>query len=215
MPKGALVIGNGAYEKATKLLNPSNDAKAISGMLQSAGFEAVALHENFGIREMRRAINDFADIARDADTAVVYYSGHGMEMNGVNYLIPVDAVLDRDIDVPYETVSLDTLLQVLEPARRLRLVMLDACRDNPFVRTMKRSVGSRTMGRGLAPVEPTSVNTLIAYAAKAGSIALDGEGSNSPYATAVVNNLAIPGLDLRLAFGRVPDEVLKVTRNRQ
>ena len=100
------------------------------------------LHENLGIRELRQAINEFADIARDADTAVVYYAGHGIEVNGINYLIPVDAVLNRDIDVPYETFSLDNLVQVLEPARRLRLVMLDACRDNPFVRSMKRTIGA-------------------------------------------------------------------------
>jgi hypothetical protein len=211
----ALVIGNGAYKNASKLSNPTNDAKAISGMLQSAGFDAVELHENLGIRELRRAVNDFADIARDADTAVVYYSGHGMEVNGINYLIPVDAVLDRDTDVPFEAFSLDNLVQVLEPARRLRLVMLDACRDNPFVRSMKRTVGSRAVSRGLAPVEPTSVNTLIGYAAKAGSTASDGEGANSPYAISLLNNLATPGLDLRIAFGRVRDEVLKTTKNKQ
>jgi uncharacterized caspase-like protein len=211
----ALVIGNGAYQKVSKLLNPTNDAKAIAGMLQAAIFDEVALHENLGIRELRQAIKDFSDLARDADSAVVYYSGHGIEVNGVNYIIPIDAVLDRDIDVPYEAYSLENLVQVLEPARRLRLVMLDACRDNPFTRTMKRTVGSRAVGRGLAPVEPTSVNTLIGFAAKAGSIALDGEGANSPYAIALLNNLATPGLDLRIAFGRVRDEVLKVTRNRQ
>jgi uncharacterized caspase-like protein len=211
----ALVIGNGAYKNASKLSNPTNDAKAIAGMLQTAGFDAVELHENLGIREMRQAIVDFSDIARDADTAIVYYSGHGIEVNGINYLIPVDAALNRDVDVPYETYSLDNLVQVLEPARRLRLIMLDACRDNPFVRSMKRTVGSRAVSRGLAAVEPASVNTLIAYAAKAGSYALDGDGTNSPYATAVLNNLAIPGLDLRIAFGRVRDDVLKMTKNRQ
>src|SRR5262249_4598165 len=119
----ALVIGNGAYQKVSKLSNPANDAKVIAGMLQSAGFDEVALYENIGIRELRQAISDFADIARDADTAVVYYSGHGIEVNGVNYLIPTDAVLARDIDVPYETFSLDNLTQLLEPARRLRLIM--------------------------------------------------------------------------------------------
>jgi hypothetical protein len=211
----ALVIGYSDYQKASKLLNPANDAKVIAGMLQLANFDELTLHENLGIRELRQAIKDFSDLARDADTAVVYYSGHGIEVNGVNYLIPTDAVLDRDIDVPYEAYSLENLVQVLEPARRLRLVMLDACRDNPFTRSMKRTIGSRALGRGLAPVEPTSVNTLIAFAAKAGSIALDGEGANSPYATAILNNLTTPGLDLRVAFGRVRDDVLKVTRNRQ
>src|SRR5476649_2388677 len=94
----ALIVGNAAYKNASKLTNPTNDAKAIAGMLQSAGFDAVELHENLGIRELRQAINDFADLARDADTAVVYYSGHGMEVNGINYLIPIDAVLNRDTD---------------------------------------------------------------------------------------------------------------------
>jgi hypothetical protein len=211
----ALVIGNGAYQRVSKLPNPPKDAKVISGMLQSAGFDVVESHENLGIREMRRAINDFADTARDADMAVVYYAGHGMEVNGINYLIPIDAVLDRDTDIPYEAISLDNLVQVLEPARRLRLVMLDACRDNPFTRTMKRTVGSRSVGRGLSAVEPTSVNTLISYAAKAGSFALDGDEVNSPYALALLNHLATPGLDLRIAFGRVRDEVLNVTRNKQ
>ena len=211
----ALVIGNGAYQKASKLLNPGNDAKAIAEMLRAARFDEVVVHENLGIRELRQAINDFSDLVRDADTAIVYFSGHGIEVNGVNYLIPIDAILDRDIDTPYEAYSLDNLLQVLELARRLRLVMLDACRDNPFARSMKRTISSRAIGRGLAPVEPTGINTLIGFAAKAGSIAMDGEGANSPYAAAVLNHIATPGLDLRIGFGRVRDEVLKVTRNKQ
>jgi hypothetical protein len=211
----ALVIGDGAYQKVSPLLNPINDAKALAAMLRAAGFDEVALYENLGIRELRQAIKDFSGLARDADTAVVYYSGHGIEVNGTNYLIPVDAILDRDVDAPYEAYSLENLMQVMEPARRLRLVMLDACRDNPFTRIMKRTIGSRAIGRGLAPVEPTSVNTLIGFAAKAGSIALDGDGVNSPYAIALLNNLTTPGLDLRIAFGRVRDEVLKVTRNKQ
>lgn len=211
----ALVIGNGAYAKAGRLANPANDAHAIAGMLKAAGFDRVELHQDLGIRELRQVIGDFADTVRSTDTAVVYYAGHGIEVNGVNYLVPTDAVLNRDIDVPYEAYSIENLIQVLEPARRLRLVMLDACRDNPFVRSMKRTVGKRTVSRGLAAVEPVSVNTVIAFAAKAGSFAIDGDGRNSPYATAILNNLATPGLDLRIAFGRVRDEVLKVTNNRQ
>jgi Caspase domain len=197
----ALVIGIGAYQKTSKLLNPANDAKAIAGMLRAAGFDEVMQYENLSIRELRQAIKDFSDLARDADTAVLYYSGHGIEVSGVNYLIPTDSVLDRDIDVPYEAYSLETLVQAMEPARRLRLVMLDACRDNPFARSMKRTIGSRAVGRGLAPIEPTSVNTLIGFAAKAGSTALDGDGPNSPYATALLNHITTPGLDLRIAFG--------------
>jgi hypothetical protein len=211
----ALVIGNGAYQNVPKLPNPANDAMAIARMLQAGGFDAVELHANLTIRQLRQAINDFADMAKDADIAVVYYSGHGIEVNGMNYLIPVDAVLTRDTDVPYETFSLENLLQVLESTRQLRLVMLDACRDNPFARSMKRTTAARSLSRGLAAVEPTTVNTVIGFAAKAGSVALDGDGSNSPYAIAVLNHLATPGLDLRLAFGRVRDDVLKVTKNKQ
>jgi uncharacterized caspase-like protein len=110
----ALVIGNGAYQKVSKLPNPINDAKGIAGMLRAANFDEVTLHENLGFRELRQAIKDFSSLARDADIAVVYYSGHGFEVNGVNYLIPIDAVLDSDIDVPYEAYSLDNLLQILE-----------------------------------------------------------------------------------------------------
>jgi Caspase domain len=211
----ALIIGNSAYQKAAKLTNPPNDAVALAGMFKAAGFDSVELRQNLGIRDLRQAINDFADMARDADAAVVYYSGHGIEVNGVNYLIPVDAVLNRDSDVSYETFSLDNLVQALEPARRLRLVILDACRENPFTHSMKRTIGTRAIGRGLAAVEPVTVNTLIGFAAKAGSAALDGDGANSPYATALLNNLTIPGLDLRIAFGRVRDEVLKTTKNQQ
>jgi tetratricopeptide (TPR) repeat protein len=211
----ALVIGNGAYHKAPKLNNPINDATAVAGMLKAAGFDIVE-YRNLRFLELLRAIKIFSDMVRDADVAVVYFSGHGIEVDGTNYLIPIDAFLETDMDVPDETLSLERLLKFLEPAKRLRLVMLDACRDNPFARSMKRSASVRAVSRGFAPVEPTSANTLIAFAAKAGSYALDGEeGANSPYATAVLNNLATPGLDLRIAFGRVRDDVLKATNKRQ
>ena len=123
-----------------------------------------------------RALRDFADRARDADIAVVYYAGHGIEVDGANYLIPVDARLERDTDIYDEGLSLDRILIAIEPAKKLRLVILDACRDNPFSRTMKRTVASRAIGQGLAKVEPTSPNVLIAYSAKAGSTAADGDG---------------------------------------
>ena len=144
-----------------------------------------------------------------------YSPGHGIEVDGTNYLIPVDAKLARDIDVEDETVSLDRVLRVIEPARRLRLVILDACRDNPFVKAMKRAVATRSIGRGLARVEPAVANTLIAFAAKAGSVAEDGTSRNSPFTAALVKHIAEPGLDLRIAFGRVRDEVLASTANRQ
>ena len=164
---------------------------------------------------MRRALRDFADQARDSDIAVVYYAGHGIEIDGTNYLIPTDARLERDTDIYDEAFSLDRVLLAIEPARQLRLVIVDACRNNPFADTMKRTVSSRTVSRGLARIEPTTTNTLVAFAAKAGLTALDGNSKNSPYAAALVKHIATPGLDLRRAFGFVRDDVLQATGNRQ
>ncbi len=211
----ALVIGNSAYESVPPLANPANDATAMAEMFRRAGFEAVDLKLNLKAVEMRRALRDFSDDARRADFAIVYFAGHGIEIQGINYLIPVDAVLERDIDAFDEAIPLDRLLNVIEPARQLRLVILDACRDNPFAKTMKHAVASRAVDRGLAKVEPMSPNTLIAYAAKAGSTAADGNSNNSPFTSALVKYLPTPGLDLRMAFGYVRDDVMKVTRNRQ
>jgi formylglycine-generating enzyme required for sulfatase activity len=211
----ALVMGDSAYERVPRLSNPVNDATAMSEMFKRAGFDMVLLKLDLKAIEMRRALRDFSDEARDADIAIIYFAGHGIEIQGGNYLIPVDAVLERDIDADDEAVSLDRLLTIVEPARQLRLIILDACRDNPFVKTMKRAVASRSVDRGLAKVEPMSPNTLIAFAAKAGSTAADGDTRNSPFTTALVKYLPTPGLDLRLAFGYVRDDVLKVTHNRQ
>jgi hypothetical protein len=211
----ALVIGNSAYQNVARLTNPANDALAMTATLKDAGFDLVEIRRDLKISEMRRALRDFSDRARDADVAVVYYAGHGIEVDGTNYLIPVDAVLERDIDVYDEAFSLDRVLAVVEPAKQLRLVILDACRDNPFVKAMKRTTGSRAIGRGLAKVEPNSPNTLIAFASKAGSTASDGDSKNSPFTAALIKYITKPGLDLRKAFGFVRDDVLKNTSNKQ
>lgn len=195
----ALVIGNSAYQKVAKLSNPANDAAAVAAMLKMAGFDAIDLRSDLSAFDLRRTLRDFGNKARDADIAVVYYAGHGIELDGTNYLIPVDAALETDTDVLDETLPLDRVLFAVEPAKQLRLVILDACRDNPFARTMKRTVASRAVGRGLAKVEPTSPNTMIAFAAKAGSTASDGDSRNSPFAAALVEHLPRPGLDLRRA----------------
>src|SRR5258708_18140203 len=187
----------------------------IAGTLKNAGFDGVEERHDLPAAETRRALRDFADRARDADIAVVYYAGHGIEVEGSNYLIPVDAKLERDTDVYDEALSLDRVVVAVEPAKQLRLVILDACRDNPFGRTMKRTLASRGIGRGLAQVEPSSSNTLIAYSAKAGFTAQDGDGANSPFTIALSKHLTTPGLDVRRAFGFVRDDVLRSTGNRQ
>jgi uncharacterized caspase-like protein len=211
----ALVLGNSAYQNAAKLPNPVNDSAMMAATLKDAGFDVVDSRRDLPAAETRRALRDFADRARDADIAVVYYAGHGIEVDGANYLIPVDAKLERDTDVYDEAFSLDRVLLAIEPAKRLRLVILDACRDNPFSKNMKRTVASRAIGQGLAKVEPNSPNMLIAYSARAGSTAADGDGKNSPFTMALSKHLTTPGLDVRRAFGFVRDDVLKTTGNRQ
>ncbi|MBR0697378.1 caspase family protein [Bradyrhizobium lablabi] len=211
----ALVIGNSTYKNAALLLNPANDAAIVDATLKNAGFDVVETHLDLEAADMRRTLRDFADRVRDADVAVVYYAGHGIELEGSNYLIPTDARLERDTDVYDEALSLDRVLLAIEPAKQLRLVIVDACRNNPFAEKMKRTVGSRAMSRGLARIEPATSNTLVAYAAKAGSTASDGNSKNSPYATALVKYIATPGLDLRRVFGFVRDDVMKATGNRQ
>lgn len=211
----ALVVGNSAYQNVGRLTNPTNDATAIATIFKNAHFDVVESRRDLSTVEMRRTLRDFANKARDADVAVVYYAGHGIEVDGTNYLIPIDAQLEQDTDVYDEAFALDRILIAVEPARQLRLVILDACRDNPFAKTMKRTLGSRAVGRGLAKVEPSSPNTMVAFAAKAGSTASDGDTANSPFATALVEHLTKPGLDLRKAFGFVRDDVLKATGNKQ
>jgi len=211
----ALVLGNSNYKNAAVLPNPVNDAAAVAATLKGAGFDIVDSRLDLSAADMRRALRDFADQARDSDLAVVYYAGHGIEIDGTNYLIPTDATLQRDTDIYDEAFSLDRVLLTIEPARQLRLVIVDACRNNPFAETMKRTVSTRTVSRGLARIEPTTTNTLVAFAAKAGLTALDGNSKNSPYATALIKHIATPGLDVRRAFGFVRDDVLQATGNRQ
>jgi uncharacterized caspase-like protein len=211
----ALVIGVSKYQRVPRLTNAARDAEAVAGLFKQAGFDTINNQRDLGIVDLRRAVREFSETARDADIAVVYYAGHGIEVDGVNYLVPADAKLASDFDIEDETISLDRVLKALEGTKRLRLVILDACRDNPFANTMKRSIASRSVGRGLAKIEPTMSDTLVAFAAKAGAVASDGDGANSPFASALVKHIAEPGLDLRLAFGRVRDDVLKSTGNRQ
>ena len=211
----ALVIGMSKYQQVPRLANPARDADVVAALFKQAGFDIVNNQRDLGIVDLRRVIREFSETSRDADIAVVYYAGHGIEVDGTNYLVPADAKLVSDFDIEDETVSLDRVLKALEGTKRLRLVILDACRDNPFANTMKRSLASRSVGRGLAKIEPAMSDTLIAFAAKAGAVASDGDGANSPFATALVKHIAEPGLDLRLAFGRVRDDVLKSTGNRQ
>jgi uncharacterized protein len=211
----ALLIGNQDYRNVAQLANPHNDVTLLAGALREAGFETVETALDLDLSGMQKALRDFEDKADGAGVALIYYSGHGMEMNGVNYMIPVDAALKSDRDVEDETIALGRLERSLAGASRLKLVILDACRDNPFAATMARSVATRSLSRGLAKTEPDNPDMLVAYASRAGTVALDGDKGNSPFAIALARYLVEPGLDIRIALGKVRDAVVAMTDHQQ
>ncbi len=211
----ALVIGNSNYAAVGKLPNPPRDAAAVADALRADGFSDVQLVTDVTRQGLVHALNDFQDKAMHADWAVVYFAGHGLEMDGTNYVVPVDAALKSDRDVPDEAVSLDRIMTAVAGARKLRLVVLDACRNNPFAAAMRMTVASRSIHRGLARIEPSG-GTLVAYAAKDGEEALDGDGSaNSPFAAALVKYISTPGIEVGRLFRLVRDDVMNATENKQ
>jgi Caspase domain len=210
----ALVIGNSDYVAVPALKNPAMDARAIASTLKDLGFEKVTLKLDLDRQSTWSALAEFADEASRADWAVVYYAGHGIELDAQNYIIPVDAKLDSDRKILFETVPLDHVLEATAGARKFRLVILDACRNNPFLASMARVASSRSIGRGLTRVEPQG-GVLVAYAAKAGEIALDGETGNSPFVTALIEQLKQPGVEVGFLFRRVRDSVLDLTNGTQ
>lgn len=204
----ALVIGNSDYAHVSSLPNPSNDAQDIGAALQRLGFD-VTPGLDLDYREMRLALRDFSEAASEADVALIYFAGHGIEVDKTNYLIPVNAELRSDRDIDFEAIRLDTVIGSLDAARGVRIVLLDACRNNPFLADMQRTAASRSIGRGLARIDPGGV--LVGYAARGGTIALDGEGRNSPYAKALLASLETPGLEIGKLFRQVRDLVLEQT----
>jgi tetratricopeptide (TPR) repeat protein len=212
----ALVIGNSAYRNVPALNNPVNDANLITEALKTDGFH-VTVADNLDRDGLINALKAFATKADAADWAVVYYAGHGIEMVGTNYLIPVDAKLATDRDVTWETISADDIMTAINGAHELRVVILDACRDNPFTTAMKRSTGVfRSIGRGLTRVAlPDNRGTVIVYSAKPGQVATDGDGADSPFATALAHHLTDPGVEISKLFRIVGDEVFASTGNVQ
>ena len=210
----ALVIGNGAYRSVPALPNPSNDAGDVAAALKRLGF-VVTLITNASFDEMRRGLIAFGRDAADADMATVYFAGHGMEINGENWLIPVDAELKRDTDAANEAISLQSVMMQVSSTTSLGLVILDACRNNPFAVKMNRSLAVRAaVSGGLGRIEPVG-NVLVAYAARDGTTALDGDGRNSPFTAALLRNIETPGVEVTFMFRNVRDDVMEATRNEQ
>jgi len=203
----ALVIGNSAYKAAT-LRNPVNDARAMSAALQSLGFDIVTA-ENATREHMLRALRDFHGRIRKDSVGLVYFAGHGMQLKGTNYLLPIDATMQSEVEVEEEAVSLQFIVNRLEDAgNALNIVILDACRDNPFERSF------RSASRGLAQVAAPS-GTFIGYATAPGRTAADGDGSNGVYTTALLEAFRHPGLSVEEVFKRVRISVQTKTGKRQ
>jgi formylglycine-generating enzyme required for sulfatase activity len=214
----ALVIGISAYQNAPRLTNPVNDARVIGESLRRLKFDVAELYD-LNLEELGRGIRDFGVRAATADVAVVYYAGHGVQVAGENYLIPANAHLERQRDLLYEAMPLNWLLGEVSQASKIGIVLLDSCRNNPFIERITRSmtIAGRAVATapGLARVDNVPRNTMVAMAAKANQVAEDGGGEHSPFATALLAHLQIPGLELSLFFRSVRDTVLRATNNRQ
>ena len=214
----ALVIGIGSYQFAPALPNPQNDARAIAAALRKLDFDVEEAYD-LDNRSFAGRVRDFGVRASAADVAVVFYAGHGLQVRGQNYLLPSDARLERERDLVYEAMPLNLLLGELSQARKLGVLILDACRNNPFADRLSRSnagaLRERDVSAGLARVDDTPSDTLVALATRADALAEDGAGSHSPYTDALLKNFQVPGLELGLFFRRVRDNVMEATQGRQ
>ena len=213
----ALVIGIANYVHAPELVTPVKDAEEVAARLRALDFD-VQLGVDLGNRELIGTLREFGIRASAADVAVIYYAGHGVQVDGVNYLVPADANLERVRDLLYEAVPLPLFMGELAGARNLGIMILDACRDNPFVDRLSQSLGASQasqIGRGLGRVDDTPSDTFVAMSTRANAVAEDGDNDHSPFAAALIGELGTPGLELGLFFRRVRDRVLAATHGRQ
>ena len=211
----ALVLGNSKYQAVPELDNPANDAADLAQALRGVGFEVIEQRD--ATREaMAKAVHDFSDRLRGADVAVFFYAGHGMQMNGENYLLPVDAKIESPADVRFNTINLTDIQQEMEGsgAGRANIIILDACRNNPFIEKLAHG-GRAAPTRGLGRVEATGEGSLIVYSTQPNNIALDGMGRNSPFTSALLKHIATPGLEVRQMISKVRGDVLAATEKRQ
>ena len=206
----ALIVANGGYANTTKLGNPGNDGRIVAEALKRAGFATVDLKADQGLIAFQQALREFRAKADGADVALVYYAGHGIEGQGKNWLIPTDARLAADRDLAFEAIDLDLVMQTIGGAK-LRVAILDACRNNPFGQNWR--TGTRAVTRGLAGLEVDDV--LVIFAAAPGQTAADGDEGNSPFAASLARHLPEPGLPIQLLGGVVRDDVLAATDGAQ
>ncbi|MGH6816704.1 MAG: caspase family protein [Hyphomicrobiaceae bacterium] len=210
----ALLIGNSIYDHAPRLINPANDVRAIAAALRRVGFAEVIEKYDLGYQALREELKAFGDKAAGTDWAVVFFAGHGIQVDRTTYLIPSDAKLLRISHINDETIALPHMLLKVQDARQLRLVILDACRNNPFLPRLEQAGGPRVFARGLARIEPQR-GVLVAYAARDGQPAEDGIGPHSPFTEALLAHLEEPDLEIGLLFRKVRDAVLERTGQTQ
>lgn len=208
--KVALVIGNGDYANTSRLANPANDIRIIAASARQAGFDDVTVASDLAVNDFQKAMRDFRAKADGAEVAMVYYAGHGIEAQGKNWLIPTDAQLKSDLDLPYEAIDLDRMMEAVSGAQ-IRMVILDSCRNNPFGRSWRS--GTRAVMTGLAGVEADDV--LVIFAAAPGQTAADGTSGNSPFATSLAKRLPQPDTPVQLLGGLIRDDVLAATGGSQ
>lgn len=211
----ALVIGNGSYEHTSSLKNPPNDARAITTMLLGLGFHVI---EGFDLNkaQLEGKVREFSRKLAGSEVGLLYYAGHGLQVDGVNYIVPVDANVDAEDDLDFELMPLRQLVKRMERKSKVNLVFLDACRNNPITRSLASNMGTRStaVGRGLARVN-AGVGTLVSFATQPGNVALDGKGQNSPFTEAIIKHLPTPDLDVVLMMRRVRRDVLAATDGKQ
>ena len=216
----ALVIGNGAYEHTVPLPNPSNDAELMAAKLRSLGFEVVAGQDQT-YNDMRRSVLDFAKKAYGAEIALLFYAGHGMQVAGQNLLVPIDAKIEDETSLDFETISVDFIMRQMSKDVKVQMVFLDACRDNPLARTLARRMGpsrSGNLGTGLAEIkveETGGEGSVIAFATSPGDVALDGDGQNSPFTSALIRHIDTPNASIQTVMTRVTGDVYDATEKRQ
>ncbi len=212
----ALVIGNSAYQHAPALPNPRNDAAAVAEALRKVGFEVVEgldLDRSAFLAKLRR----FAKLVSTADVATFFYAGHGLQVGGENYFVPIDATLETEDDLAFEAIKFSFIMDLIESRVGTSIFFLDACRNNPFVERIARSLGrSRavSVGSGLAEIF-AGAGTLVAYATDPGNVALDGEGEHSPFTEALLKHIAEPGVEVRSMLTRVRRDVFEKTGGQQ
>lgn len=209
----ALVIGNGTYEDAGTLPNPVNDALDMAAKLRQVGFEVVEGHD-LGKRDLERRIGEFSDALDGAAVGLFFYAGHGLQVDGRNFIVPVDARLDQPVKLRLEAVQIDEILDIMEQQTKTSLVFLDACRNNPFARSLGKVTRSAASLQGLAQFDSTR-GSFIAFSTAPGAVAMDGSGRNSPFASALIRHMAAPGQSINDMMIAVRRDVVSETRGSQ